>query len=43
MNGKTTVISPEALQKQLAFCNDIAGYWRDRDRVPKAYVETYGC
>jgi len=43
MNGKTTVISPEALQKQLAFCNDIRGYWCDRDRVPQAYVETYGC
>ena len=43
MNGKTTVISPEALQKQAAFCNDILSYWHDRDRVPQAYVETYGC
>ena len=43
MNGKTTVISSEALQRQLAFCNDIVSYWRERDRVPQAYVETYGC
>ncbi len=43
MNGKTTVISNEALQKQLALCNDIAAYWRDQNAVPKAYVETYGC
>ena len=43
MNGKTTVISSEALQRQMAFCNDIVSYWHDRDRVPLAYVETYGC
>ena len=43
MNGKTTVISNEALQKQLSYCNKIAAYWRDKDTVPKAYVETYGC
>ncbi len=43
MNGKTTVISPEALQRQMAFCNDIVRYWHERDRVPQAYVETYGC
>ena len=43
MNSKTTVISEEALQLQLAFCNKIRAYWLDRDRVPTAYVETYGC
>ena len=43
MNNKTTVISSEARQKQLAFCNDIRMYWQDRDTVPTAYVETYGC
>ena len=43
MNNKTTVISQEALQQQLAFCEHNKMYWRDRDRVPKAYVETYGC
>ena len=43
MSNKTTVISNEALQQQLAYCNKIAAYWRDRDTLPKAYVETYGC
>ena len=43
MNSKTTVISQEALQEQMAFCNHIRMYWRDRDIVPTAYVETYGC
>ena len=43
MSEKTTVISPEQLEKQLAFCNDIRLYWQARERAPKAYVETYGC
>ena len=43
MSNKTTVISNEALQEQLAFCNNIRMYWHDRDTVPTAYVETYGC
>ena len=43
MSNKTTVISEEALQKQMAFCNDIRMYWQARDTVPTAYVETYGC
>ena len=43
MSNKTTVISQEQLQKQLSYCNDVAAYWRDRDALPKAYVETYGC
>ena len=43
MSTKTTVISQEQLQQQLAFCNQIYAYWQDRDRTPKAYVETYGC
>ena len=41
--AKTTVISQEALQRQLAFCNKINTYWRDQGITPKAYVETYGC
>ena len=41
--SKTTVISAEALQQQLAYCNQIYGYWRDKGRTPLAYVETYGC
>ena len=40
---ETTVISQQELQKQLAFCDKIRAYWHDRDTVPKAYVETYGC
>jgi len=43
MDSKTTVISQEALQQQLNFCNQINAYWHDRDRTPLAYVETYGC
>ena len=41
--GKTTVISNEALQKQLAYCNKIQQYWLSQGRTPLAYVETYGC
>ena len=43
MTGKTTVISQEQLQKHYDFCDRIAAYWKDRDAVPTAYVETYGC
>ena len=43
MNTKTTVISQEELQAQAAFCDHIRMYWLDRDTVPTAYVETYGC
>ncbi len=43
MNTKTTVISQEALQSQLAFCHKVCAYWRSQDITPLAYVETYGC
>ena len=43
MNTKTTVISQEQLDQQLAYCNKIAAYWHQQERTPKAYVETYGC
>ena len=43
MSNKTTVISQEALQQQLSFCDHIRQYWLDRDATPLAYVETYGC
>jgi len=43
MSNKTTVISKDELAVQLSFCDKIRGYWLDRDRVPTAYVETYGC
>jgi len=43
MNTKTTVISQEQLDAQLAYCNKISAYWQAEGRVPKAYVETYGC
>ena len=43
MSNKTTVISTEALADQLAFCDKIRAYWHERDTVPAAYVETYGC
>ncbi len=39
----TKVISGQELDRQLAFCDKIHAYWRDKDTVPTAYVETYGC
>ncbi len=43
MNTKTTVISAAQMQQQLAYCDQILAYWHQRDTVPTAYVETYGC
>jgi len=43
MNTKTTVISESELAQQFAFCDKISAYWRDENRTPAAYVETYGC
>ena len=43
VNTKTTVISQEQLQQQFDYCDKIAAFWRDKNRTPKAYVETYGC
>ena len=43
MKEKTTVISQQALQQQLAYCNQINQYWHARGTTPAAYVETYGC
>ncbi len=43
MNTKTTVISEAQLQQQFAFCDKISAYWQAQNRVPTAYVETYGC
>ena len=43
MNGKTSVISREALDQQMRFCSQIYAYWQDRNKTPLAYVETYGC
>ena len=43
MNTKTTVISQAELDAQFAYCDKIAAYWREENRTPTAYVETYGC
>jgi len=43
MNTKTTVISQAELRAQFACCDKIADYWQRQNRVPTAYVETYGC
>ncbi len=43
MNTKTTVISQEALDVQLAFCHKIQSLWHEKGLTPCAYVETYGC
>ena len=41
--AKTTVITKEQLDAQLAFCDKIKSYWHSRGATPCAYVETYGC
>ena len=43
MNTKTTVISEAKLAEQFAFCDKINTYWHEKNTVPTAYVETYGC
>ena len=43
MSSKTTVISQQALQEQLAYCAKIHSIWHQRGVTPLAYVETYGC
>ena len=36
MNTKTTVISQEALQQQLAYCGKINALWRSQGHTPLA-------
>ena len=43
MSNKTSVISPEQLQKQKRFCQEIRDLWMSKGVSPTAYVETYGC
>ena len=43
MDTKTTVIRQAELDKQFAFCDQIAALWQQIGRTPTAYVETYGC
>ena len=43
MSQKTTVVSQEALDQQLAYCHRISAYWHEQNITPTAYVETYGC
>ena len=43
MNTKTTRITPEQVDGQLAVCQKIHAYWLSQDVTPRAYVETYGC
>ncbi len=43
MEKKTTIISKEELDQQIRFCHTIRNYWQERNTVPHAYVETYGC
>ena len=43
MDNKTTIISQEQLDHQLAFCHKINAIWQSRSTTPLAYVETYGC
>ena len=43
MKQRTTIIADVQLEEQLAFCDKIRGYWHEKNIVPTAYVETYGC
>ena len=43
METKTTVITPEQLGRQQAFCGRVRAYWERRGRSPAAFVDTYGC
>ena len=43
MNTKTTRITPEQVDGQLAVCQKIHAYWLNQGVTPRAYVETYGC
>ena len=43
MPNKTTVISKDQLDRQMAYCDKIAAWWHGAATVPKASVETYGC
>ena len=43
MERKTTVISQQARNEQLAYCDKINDLWHSRGNTPLAYVETYGC
>ena len=43
MEKKTTVISPEALQRQEGFCGRVREYWQAQGITPVAFVETYSC
>ena len=40
---KTTVITQQQLQQQLAYCEEIKAFWHGQSITPTAYVETYGC
>ena len=43
MSQKTTIVSQEALDQQLAYCDRISAFWHEQNIAPTAYVETYGC
>ena len=43
MKEKTTVITQQQLDRQLAYCEKIKAHWHSQGITPTAYVETYGC
>ena len=43
MERKTTVIEPEQLRRQQAYCQQIRTYWERQGVSPAAFVDTYGC
>ncbi len=43
MERKTTYITKEQTDRQMALCAEISAFWQSQDITPLAYVETYGC
>ena len=43
MEKRTTVITPQQLNRQMSFCGQIRKYWEEQEIMPVAFVDTYGC
>ena len=43
MERKLVEIAPEALAREAEICEQIRQLWAARGRVPRAFVDTYGC
>ncbi len=43
MRANETMVAPERLREQAAYCERLREWWRARGAAPTACVETYGC